>query len=178
MFSKAVPKTLNDKSLPKAINQNGETPSIIAADLKIVGDLVCGGSIEIEGDVQGNVTCSHVTIRRTGAVKGDISADEIFIDGGVTGLVKGQNVTVTESGRVTGIIMYESLSVRDGAFIDGQCKSADNMRRDDVEQISLDEIPASSDDMVDIDESNNVTDIQESHGATKATTKKVKKSKK
>lgn len=114
-----------------------DVPSIIASDLKIVGNLICGGSIEIEGEIEGNVTCDHVSIRRTGSVKGDVTADEIQVDGEINGLVKGKNIVLAESGRVTGVIMYEALSVKDGAYIDGQCKSADKLHRGNVQEIDV-----------------------------------------
>lgn len=121
-------------------NNQGGIPSIIASDLKIVGNLICGGSIEIEGEIEGNVTCGQVTIRRTGAVKGDVTADQIQVDGEINGLVKGKDIVLAESGRVTGVIMYESLSVKDGAYIDGQCKSADKLHRGDVETLEAHDI--------------------------------------
>jgi cytoskeletal protein CcmA (bactofilin family) len=134
MFSK---QKLPNGSVPvsSSNNNNGEIPSIIASDLKIVGNLICGGSIEIEGEIEGNVTCGQVTVRRTGSVKGDVTADAIQVDGEINGLVKGRDIVLAESGRVTGVIMYESLSVKDGAYIDGQCKSADKLHRGDVEAL-------------------------------------------
>lgn len=137
----------------------GEIPSIIAADLKIVGNLICGGSIEIEGEVEGNITCGHVTIRRTGTINGDVVADNIYIDGEVNGLVKGINITISDSGRVTGIIMYESLSVKDGAFIDGQCKSSDKIHRNNVEAIKCDEIDAQETKTIEGKDEGKVTEI-------------------
>ena len=138
MFSK---QKISDGSIPvTATNNNkGEVPSIIAADLKIVGNLMCGGSIEIEGEIEGNVTCGNATIRRTGSVKGDVTADAIQVDGEINGLVKGKDIVLSESGRVTGVIMYESLSVKDGAYIDGQCKSADKLHRGEVETLDITE---------------------------------------
>lgn len=115
-------------------NANG-IPSIIAADLKIVGNLVCGGAIEIEGEIEGNVSCGQITIRKTGSVKGDVIAETIQVDGEINGLVKGKDIVLSESGRVTGVIMYESLSVKDGAYIDGQCKSSDKLHRGEVSAI-------------------------------------------
>ncbi len=115
-------------------NANG-IPSIIAADLKIVGNLMCSGAIEIEGEIEGNVSCGQITIRRTGAVKGDVTAESIQVDGEINGLVKGKDIVLSESGRVTGVIMYESLSVKDGAYIDGQCKSADKLHRGEASAI-------------------------------------------
>lgn len=140
MFSKQERRESTSGNLPTtAVSSKDDIPSIIAGDLKIVGNLVCGGSIEIEGEIEGNVTCHHVTVRRTGAVKGDVTAEEIHVDGEINGLVKGKNITLSDSGRVTGVIMYESLSVKDGAYIDGQCKSADKLHKGAVEKIELDE---------------------------------------
>ncbi len=142
MFSK---QRISEGSLPVATTSNkGDIPSIIAADLKIVGNLICNGSIEIEGEVEGNVTCGEVTIRRTGSVKGDVTADNIQVDGEINGLVKGRNIILAESGRVTGVIMYESLSVKDGAYIDGQCKSADKVHRGNVQEIEMKDTDRSS----------------------------------
>ncbi|MCE3233429.1 MAG: hypothetical protein K0R98_1686 [Rickettsiaceae bacterium] len=134
MFSK---QKLPNGGLPvsSSSSNNGDIPSIIASDLKIVGNLISGGFIEIEGEIEGNVTCGQVTIRRTGSVKGDVTANVIQVDGEINGLVKGKDIVLAESGRVTGVIMYESLSVKDGAYIDGQCKSADKLHRGDVEAL-------------------------------------------
>lgn len=118
-------------------SRKDELPSIIASDLKIIGNLICSGSIEIEGEIEGNVTCGHVTIRRTGAIKGDVTADAIQVDGEINGLVKGRNITLSETGRITGMIMYEALSVKDGAYIDGQCKSTDKLHKGAVETIEV-----------------------------------------
>lgn len=116
-----------------------DIPSIIAADLCIVGNLICTGSMEIEGEIKGNVSCGRVTVRRTGAIKGDVVADEIHVDGEIQGLVKGKIVTLSESGRVVGTVIYESLAVKDGAYIDGQCQSMERASRGAVEALEVDQ---------------------------------------
>jgi cytoskeletal protein CcmA (bactofilin family) len=131
MFSKQ--KFLEGNLQVTTSTNKTEVPSIIAADLKVIGNLICSGSIEIEGEIEGNVTCGSATIRRTGSVRGDVAANTIHIDGEINGLVKGKSVVLSESGKVTGVIMYETLSIKDGAFIDGQCKSAESLHRNGVE---------------------------------------------
>lgn len=139
MFSKQERRDSNASTITSTpVAKKDDIPSIIASDLKIVGNLICGGSIEIEGEIEGNVTCQNVTIRRTGAINGDVTAEIIHIDGEISGLVKGKHITLSDSGRVTGVIMYESLSVKDGAYIDGQCKSADKAHSGAVEKLDLD----------------------------------------
>lgn len=114
-----------------------DVPSIISSDLNIVGNLVSSGSVEIQGSIEGNVTCKSVTIRKDGVVKGDVISDLIQVDGEVNGLVKGKNVIISESGKITGIIVYESLAIKDGAYIDGQCKSSDKVHQGTVEAIEV-----------------------------------------
>lgn len=134
MFSK--PRM--EDGIPTPIPNSTDVPSIIAADLRIVGNLISGGAIEVEGEIEGNVTCANVTIRRSGKVTGDVIADEVQADGEINGLVKGRSITVSETGRITGVIMYESLSIKDGAYVDGQCKSMDKLHKGNVEAIEAD----------------------------------------
>jgi len=126
---------------PKNDNANlpvrSAVPSIISGDLNIQGNLVCEGSIEIEGKIEGNVTCHLATIRKSGFVKGDVIADAVSVDGEIVGLVKARSVKLSETAKVTGIIMYESLSIEDGAYIDGQCKSTDKNTRQGSAELSV-----------------------------------------
>ncbi len=141
MFSKQTSRDSTERNLPTSTSSTSarkdDIPSIIASGLRIVGNLMCSGSIEVEGEIEGNVTCGSVTIRRTGAIKGDVTADIVQVDGEVNGLVKGRNITLSETGRITGMIMYEALSVKDGAYIDGQCKSTDRLHKGSVETIEI-----------------------------------------
>lgn len=136
MFSKSK---LSSNKLPVSASGSSEVPSIFAAGLKLVGNLTSCGGIEIEGEIEGNVNCAEVTVRRDGSVKGDVIADSVHVDGEIHGLVKGRNIYISETGRVTGVVMYENLSIKDGAYIDGQCKSSDRLHRGEVEKINEEE---------------------------------------
>lgn len=116
---------------PVRTPSKGIVPSIISADLSILGNLISEGTVEIEGSIEGNVTCHGITVRKSGLVKGDIVADEVHIDGEVHGLVKAKHIKVAESGKIVGVIMYESLSIEDGAYLDGQCKSLDSAENEE-----------------------------------------------
>lgn len=140
MFSKQNMRDSSDVTMSvrtTSTSKKDDIPSIIAADLRIVGNLVCSGTVEVEGEIEGNVSCNTVTIRRTGCIKGDVTADIIQVDGQVNGLVKGRNVTISETGSITGMIMYEALSVKDGAYIDGQCKSTDKAHKGSVQTFEI-----------------------------------------
>lgn len=111
-------------------------PSIVSADLCILGNMISEGSVEVEGRIEGNLTCSQATIHKTGFIKGDIIADTVNISGEVRGLIKSRNVRVSEHGKVVGVIMYENLSIDPGGFVDGQCKNTDKITKNHDVDIS------------------------------------------
>ena len=107
------------------------TPSVISADMNVLGNIISDGFLDINGRVEGNVKCESTTIREQGHIKGDVVADTIQIYGHVEGLVKAKNVHLYASARVIGVIMHESLSIEDGAFVDGKFKRTDKVFIDD-----------------------------------------------
>jgi cytoskeletal protein CcmA (bactofilin family) len=98
------------------------TPTIIARDLTISGDLVSLGVIEIEGRIKGSVRGNLVILRENGFVEGDIFADSLSIRGSFEGNINAQNINICSKAKVLGEIVYESLSVEDGACIDARFK--------------------------------------------------------
>lgn len=102
-------------------------PSIVSSDLLVAGDLVSEGAIEVEGRIEGNINCQHVTVHQGGLVKGDLISETVHVNGQVDGLIKSKHVRLSQYARVVGVIIYETLSVEDGAYVDGQCKNMDSL---------------------------------------------------
>ena len=98
------------------------TPTILARDLKIEGELFSAGLIEIEGSVKGTLRVNSAIIREEGHVEGTIIAESLSIRGRFEGNIKAKNISITSKAKVNGVIEYDSLSVEDGASIDGQFK--------------------------------------------------------
>lgn len=103
-------------------------PTIISSGLSVYGDLRTEGNIEIDGEVDGNIYCNIVTVRKDGTVKGNISAAEIFIDGSANGMIKGNHIFVAPGATVSGILFYDTLTVRDGASLNAQCKNLSELK--------------------------------------------------
>ncbi len=97
-------------------------PSIISADLKVVGDLTCSGDIQIDGTIEGDVKSKTVTVGEGAQINGSISADTVNIRGGVRGETRATTVVVSKSARVEGDIVHEQLSIESGAYLDGYCR--------------------------------------------------------
>jgi cytoskeletal protein CcmA (bactofilin family) len=97
-------------------------PSVIASNMCVLGNIVSDGILDIDGQVDGNVRGHMVTVRPNGRIRGDVLAEDAHVHGVVEGLIKAKNVTVYATAQVNGTIMHESLTVEDGASVDGKLK--------------------------------------------------------
>lgn len=99
-------------------------PTIVSAGLKITGDLVCDGDIQVDGSVEGSVKCRTLTVGEHGSVAGEVMASEVTIDGTVTGKIQAQQVSLSRSASVTADIEFQSLGIEEGAHFEGNIKRA------------------------------------------------------
>lgn len=102
--------------------KKGGVPSVISSDLHMLGNLVSEGLVDVDGSIDGNVKAEQVTIRSNGKIKGDITAQAVHVYGEVHGLIRAHTVHLYSSCHVEGVIIHQSLSVEDGAFVDGKFK--------------------------------------------------------
>jgi cytoskeletal protein CcmA (bactofilin family) len=102
-------------------------PTVIANDISILGNVISEGTVDMDGRVDGTIKAPQITIRPGGVVKGDLTGDVIHVYGEVKGIIKAKNVVLFSSCRVEGVIMHESLTIEDGAFVDGKFKRSDKI---------------------------------------------------
>jgi cytoskeletal protein CcmA (bactofilin family) len=100
-------------------------PSILASDLKIVGDLTSKGEIQVDGAVEGDIRCQVLVVGQNGMVTGEIIADTVRIHGTVTGQIRSRSVFLAATARMVGDIAHESLAIEPGAFLEGHCGRID-----------------------------------------------------
>ena len=115
----------NKKDKPTVMRNS--PPSIISADMNILGNMVSDGTVDIDGRIEGNVRAHHITVREGGKIHGDLHADIAQVYGQVHGVVRAREVHLYASCHVEGTIMHETLSVEDGAFVDGKFKRSDKL---------------------------------------------------
>lgn len=103
------------------------TLSILAAGMRIVGDLETAGTIKIDGRIEGSVTgARQVLLGRDGVVRGNVIADEVVLGGSVDGNVHATNrLELQSSAVVNGDIETKSIIVMEGARINGKVKMSD-----------------------------------------------------
>ena len=116
-ISSLVHKSSDSELLPA--KNNNATPSILSKSLKIRGDLVSSGMIEIEGIIDGNISSNSIILREEAEVEGEMIAESIIIKGSFRGNIRAKNISISSKARVFGAIEYVCLAVEDGASIEG-----------------------------------------------------------
>ena len=103
--------------------------SVIGNDLKIIGQglkIISQGTLQVDGEVEGDVGGSEVIIGEKGKVTGTVAAERVIVRGQICGVIRGVTVTLQASSRVEGDINHMSLAIEQGAEFDGRCRrSAD-----------------------------------------------------
>lgn len=133
MFLKNPNNTTKIVNTKPAINQPSKksVPSIISADMSILGNIVVEGMVDFDGKLDGNIKCQSIVVRHNSIINGEIIADNIQVYGKIKGLLKGKSVQLNASCTVEGIIMHEKISIEDGALIDGKFKRMDRVDHSD-----------------------------------------------
>ena len=103
-------------------------PSILSKDLCVEGQITSPSIIEIEGTVKGSIIGNSVVIREDGFVEGRIEAESLTVRGRFEGDLKVGFLSAFKKAKIIGNIEYKSLSVEDGACIDGQFKKASDKK--------------------------------------------------
>ena len=124
------------ETAPSGAGRNSGEPSVISADLKVVGDLHCAGDIQIKGTVEGDVKSRSVTVGEGAHVQGSIYGDSVHVSGSVKGYIEAPTVTVAKTAKILGDIVHESLAVEAGAFLEGQCRRLDTKKADEKSGVS------------------------------------------
>ena len=117
-----------------SVRKKESQPTIITHDLNVLGNIVSDGVVDIDGTLDGNIRCETLTVRARGVINGEVTADTLFVYGKIKGLIRAKTVHLYGSCHIEGILMHESLTIEDGAFIDGKCKRTDKVSDSSITQ--------------------------------------------
>jgi len=106
--------------------------TIIGRDAECNGDFSTGGSVRIDGTINGNINASEtVILGATGVVNGDIVAKVAIIGGEIIGSINAPEKTeLTSTARVIGDINTKTIVIDENAIFQGSC----NMNQDASEK--------------------------------------------
>jgi cytoskeletal protein CcmA (bactofilin family) len=123
------PKPLPQMSLLARRSGPNSTPSpagsgysLLDAQLSVSGDLDTGGSLRIDGKLEGNIRRADTVVIGVGAtMNGDVHAREVVIGGTVTGNVHAtERVELQATAIVTGDILTQTILVQEGGVVNGR----------------------------------------------------------
>jgi cytoskeletal protein CcmA (bactofilin family) len=111
--------------------------SVIGSDVRIVGDIITQGEMQIDGQLEGDITCQNLVIGEGAHITGEITADCVRIHGHLNGKVVANNVVIAKSANVIGDIIHESLEIEAGGHLEGHL-----IRKGSAQQLSAGSPPA------------------------------------
>ena len=102
--------------------ENNTVDTIIGINVVLKGNLRNKGSIQINGNVEGEVKSDeNINIGETAKIKGPVIAKTIEISGEVKGIIEAtERLEVNPTGRITGDISAKSLIIKQGAVFVGK----------------------------------------------------------
>ena len=136
MFGKS--KDDNDQ-LPSAIQQpprpaavkpaepgSADQVSTISRGMTVVGKIFGEGTLNVFGQVEGELRALNVLINEGARVEGDVVAEDLTIGGQVKGAIHASRVKLNSTAVVEGDIFHRSLSIEENARFEGSSKREDN----------------------------------------------------
>ncbi len=122
---------------PRQAAQGSGEPSLISADMRIVGDLECAGEVHIDGKVEGNIHSATLVVNQGALVEGSIFADTARISGSVNGRVEAKSVIIGNTAKVVGDIIHQTLEIDSGAYVEGQCSRMEAKKADGEAKVAV-----------------------------------------
>lgn len=117
MFSKKPALTPHS---PAGKAMANSTFSVFGADIRIKGDVHASADLHIDGHVEGDVSCTALVQGESGEIVGSVKAESARLSGTVKGTINVRDLVVLKSARIQGDVHYDSLTIEQGAQVDGR----------------------------------------------------------
>lgn len=114
----------SDNTKQKSSSQSLSQQNTIAQGTTIVGDIESKGGFRIDGVLKGTLkTTGKVVVGKTGAIHGDLEAENADFEGKFTGKMTLSNtLTIRSSAHIDGEVQTNKLSVEPGALFNATCR--------------------------------------------------------
>jgi cytoskeletal protein CcmA (bactofilin family) len=123
MFSKTPDPTTSPTTTPQPAQNrgaSGNTKSVLAQDLRIIGEISSTGTIEVLGEIEGNLSARGLVVGIEGRMTGTVSAETVEVKGRLDGSVATHAFALRASAEVAADITYTTLIIESGARIEGK----------------------------------------------------------
>ena len=122
LVSKNVTKKENANNFKEIELDQDNSPSLLGKEIKIVGKISSKGALQLDGDLEGEITASKLVIEKSAKVVGSVTSDDLVIKGRIIGPVFGKKVRFGSSARVEGDTFHETIAIEDGAYYEGSIR--------------------------------------------------------
>jgi cytoskeletal protein CcmA (bactofilin family) len=106
-----------------------QSPTIIGAGCKLTGDIKTDHTVQIHGEVVGNIVAETVVIGRGGRVIGEVKTPILFLHGTLDGPATVNTANVFSAAQMTGTLSYRTLNITGNTGL--ECKLS---KRKDMEE--------------------------------------------
>jgi cytoskeletal protein CcmA (bactofilin family) len=120
MFSKSPDPTAAPSQAPQNRGSGGNTKSVLAQDLRITGEISSTGTIEVLGEIEGNLSARGLVVGAEGRMTGTVSAETVEVKGRLDGSVATHSFALRASAEVAADVTYTTLVIESGARIEGK----------------------------------------------------------
>ncbi len=100
--------------------------SFIGNEVVITGNVTGQGDLHIDGTVDGDVSGKTVILGAAGTIKGNLVAERANVGGTVEGTVNAATLVIERTARVTGDLTYQTVSIENGAQVEGRLTQRNN----------------------------------------------------
>jgi len=126
---------VDEKKRAREIDTNKIT-GFLDKDTDIEGNLSFKGSFRIDGHFKGKIDSESILIvGESGKVEADIKIGYVIINGEIKGNIQARKkVEINASGRVIGSIITPKLVVEEGAYLETNCQTTDQVPLSEPEE--------------------------------------------
>jgi cytoskeletal protein CcmA (bactofilin family) len=109
-------------SMAQARAKSAPTRSVIDSWLMITGNLQSESEVQVDGKIEGDIRCAHLTVGKDATINGNITAEEVVVRGKVKGTIRANRVILQESAQVDSEIFHTKLAIEEGASFEGRSR--------------------------------------------------------
>ena len=102
--------------------KNGNSvPTIIAENTAIKGNMNSSGVLQVDGTVDGDVTCDELIIGVKGAIAGTVRAQSMHLYGTLQGQAFVDSLFIAQTAKLVGDVSHKTIAIEPGAYVEGRC---------------------------------------------------------
>jgi len=104
--------------------QSKQGKTVIGQGFKIMGSVTAEGVVQVNGQIEGDLTCTSLIVSPGAKIVGSVTAEEVEVNGTVEGPIHGGDVILKSKAHVIGDIHHQSLTIGKGAYFEGRSVQA------------------------------------------------------